>query len=153
MAQINRASDVVILWLDPDVPASRYQMPYKLTDALAMKVPVVAHDIGDLGDMARQGYLKTVPFGRIDLLRETLDGLFEDRNGTLRMVEAGRRLYLRQFSYNAVRRNLAIIMDEAMANVGTLPVAKEFAEFFSAFQEQIKVGAGGHRPESIASVT
>lgn len=28
MAEVNYASDAVILWLDPDVPASHYQMPY-----------------------------------------------------------------------------------------------------------------------------
>jgi glycosyltransferase involved in cell wall biosynthesis len=150
MAEINLASDAVVLWLDPDVRASRYQMPFKLTDALAMRVPVVANDIGDLGELARQGYLRQVPFGRTDVLRATLDGLFEDREATLDMVEAGRRLYLRQFSYNAVRRNLEIIMAEAIAGSGTLPVAKEFAEFFSSFQDHIRAEAGTDHAETVA---
>jgi len=153
MAEINLASDAVVLWLDPDVPASRYQMPFKLTDALAMKVPVVANDIGDLGELARQGYLRQVPFGRTDLLRESLDRLFEDREATLNMVEAGRRLYLRQFSYKAVRRNLGIVLGEAIADSGTLPVAKEFAEFFSEFQEHLRAGAEKDDAENIAPVS
>jgi glycosyltransferase involved in cell wall biosynthesis len=153
MAEINLASDGVVLWLDPDVLASRYQMPFKLTDALAMKVPVVANDVGDLGEMARQGYVRQVPFGRTDLLREALDGLFEDREATHNMVEAGRRVYLRQFSYNAVRRNLEIIMGEAIAAAGTLPVAKEFAEFFSEFQEHIRAGGAYLDAESIEPAT
>jgi glycosyltransferase involved in cell wall biosynthesis len=137
MAAINLASDAVVLWLDPDVAASQYQMPYKLTDALAMKVPVVANDIGDLGELGRSGYLRLVRFGQTDELRRTLKAMFDDRASTTAMVEAGRRLYLRQFSYNAVRRNLEIILTEAAKDKGTLPVAKEFAEFFSAFSERV----------------
>ena len=34
------ASDAVVLWLDPSVAASHYQMPYKLTDAKGLYVEV-----------------------------------------------------------------------------------------------------------------
>ena len=52
MARINYAADMVILWLDPDVPASHYQMPYKATDAFAMGPTIIANDISDLGVLA-----------------------------------------------------------------------------------------------------
>jgi glycosyltransferase involved in cell wall biosynthesis len=138
MAAINLACDAVVLWLDPDVAASRYQMPFKLTDALAMKLPIIANDVGDLGELGRSGYLHLVRFGRTDELRRALKTIFDDRASTTAMVEAGRRLYLRQFSYNAVRRNLEMILTEAAKDEGTLPVAKEFAEFFSAFSERLE---------------
>ncbi len=137
MAAINLAADAVVLWLNPDVAASRYQMPFKLTDALAMKVPVIANDIGDLGDLGRQGYLRLVPFGDIDALRTTLDELSADRVSTDAMVEAGRRLYLREFSYRAVRHNLSMMLTDAAASSGTLPVATEFAEFFAEFRRHL----------------
>src|SRR5690606_3056871 len=63
MARIDLAADLVILWLDPDVPASAYQMPYKATDAFAMGTSIIANGISDLGDLGRQGYLRTVSFG------------------------------------------------------------------------------------------
>jgi hypothetical protein len=52
------------------------------------------------------------------------------------MVAAGRRLYLRQFSYNAARRNLEFVLTEAAKRTGTLPVAREFAEFFADFHSR-----------------
>ena len=42
MAALNLAADLVILWLDPAVPASHYQSPYKLTDALAIGPAIIA---------------------------------------------------------------------------------------------------------------
>jgi glycosyltransferase involved in cell wall biosynthesis len=154
MAAINLASDAVVLWLNPDVPASYYQMPYKLTDALAMKVPVLANDIGDLGDLGRQGYLRLVPFGDVDGLAAALDGLFDDRAVTAEMVEAGRKLYLRQFSYGAVRRNLEMILRIAAKSQGTLPVAKDFAEFFSSFYASLPLHEARHetlRPAKLSA--
>lgn len=139
MASINLACDAVILWLDPDVPASHYQMPFKLTDALAMRVPVLANDIGDLGDLGREGLLRLVPFGDVEALQDSLHALFADRDGTEAMVDAGRRLYLRQFSYSAVQRNLAIILGEAAASPGTLEVAEDFARFFAEFTARVRM--------------
>ena len=112
-------------------------MPYKLTDALAMKVPVIANDVGDLGALGQAGYLKLVPFGEHDRLAVALEQVFADRDATRRMVEAGRRLYLRQFSYAATRANMKLILDSVRDQTGVLPVAKEFAEFFAQFQESV----------------
>jgi glycosyltransferase involved in cell wall biosynthesis len=146
MAAINLASDAVVLWLDPSVAASQYQMPFKLTDALAMKVPIVANDIGDLGDLGRSGFLHLVPFGQMDELKVALDDLLTNKKSTSAMVEAGRRLYLRQFSYNAVQSNLQIILSEAASDSGVLPVAKEFAHFFSDVVEGFEQQAIGIPP-------
>lgn len=133
MAAINLASDAVVLWLDPTVPASQYQMPYKLTDALAMGVPVVANDIGDLGRLAQGGFLRLAEFGDQAALADTLDDIFKDQEATDKMTAAGRRLYIREFSYDAVRHNLAMIGRTAMQQSEPLEVAGEFAEFFSRF--------------------
>jgi glycosyltransferase involved in cell wall biosynthesis len=131
MAKINYAADLVVLWLDPEIPASHYQMPYKLTDALAMKAPVIANDISDLGDLGRQGYLRLVPHGDMEALVETVRDLFQNREETTRMVEAGRRLYLRQFCYAAARRNFDLIWDVATREPSVLPVSATFAEWYA----------------------
>lgn len=147
MARVNHASDAVVLWLDPDVAASHYQMPFKLTDALAMEVPVIANEIGDLGDLGARGYLRNVPFGDIEGLAKALNEVVDRPPETVEMVERGRRLYLRQFSYAAVRRQLELILDRAMDTTGTLRVAEEFAEFFARFRDE----SGTLRPDVGAS--
>ncbi len=141
MAQINYASDVVILWLDPSVPASHYQMPYKLTDALAMQVPVIANDISDLGDLGRQGYLRLVEYGDWQGLQDAVRDLCTDSPERTRQVEAARRLYLRQFGYRAAQANFRIISEEASRRRGLLPIAERFADFFSRFQEAVPAAA------------
>jgi glycosyltransferase involved in cell wall biosynthesis/SAM-dependent methyltransferase len=139
MARINLASDLVILWLNPDVAASHYQFPYKATDALAMGTPIIANDISDLGDLARQGYMKTVPFGDWDAMTRTVRELFDDPAGTEQMRQAGRRLFLRQFSYAAVRSDFALIAHRAAQNgKGALPVAEQFARRFDEFARHLR---------------
>jgi len=138
MAKINYAADLVVLWLDPDVPASHYQMPYKLTDALAMKVPVIANDISDLGELSRQGYLRLVPHGDMEGLIQAVRLLFDYPEETRRMVEAGRRLYLRQFSYAAAKRNFDLIHDAATRQSGVLPCATQFAEWYARVHEALQ---------------
>jgi glycosyltransferase involved in cell wall biosynthesis len=142
MARINLAADLVILWLDPDVPASHAQMPYKATDALAMKTPIIANDISDLGDLGRQGYLRLVPFGDWDAMARTIDKLFADQAATAAMREAGRRLYLRQFSYAAARADFALMLHRLQAlDAAPLPAATAFARRFDEFRRTV-TGAG-----------
>ena len=146
MAQINYASDLVILWLNPAIPASHYQMPYKFTDAIAMQVPVIANDISDLGDLGRAGYLKVVPYGGVELLQEAVQEVFAKPEETRRMVEYARKLYLRQFSYQAARSNFEILYDCALREKRALPAAASFAEFYSrVHRTQVTTLAGNTR--------
>jgi glycosyltransferase involved in cell wall biosynthesis len=142
MARINLAADLVILWLDPDVPASHAQMPYKATDALAMKTPIIANDISDLGDLGRQGYLRLVAFGDWDAMARTIEKLFSNQARTAAMREAGRRLYLRQFSYAAARADFALMLNRTEGtDAAPLPAASAFARRFDEFRRTV-TGAG-----------
>ena len=134
MARINLAADLVILWLDPDVAASHYQMPYKATDALAMGTPIIANDISDLGILADQSYLVEVPFGDWDAMLHRVRALFEKPVSRDRIREAGRRLFKRQFSYAAGRASfeLAARRVQGIAADGWAP-GRRFAEFFNEF--------------------
>ncbi|MGD6776455.1 glycosyltransferase [Sutcliffiella horikoshii] len=136
MSKINYASDLVILWLNPDVPASHYQMPYKFTDAIAMKVPVIASDISDLEVLAKDNYLRLSRYGDFDGLLNEIKSVFENKEETSVMVERARNLYIRQFSYKAVKSNLDIIFDVAKKHEDTLDASKSFSEFFSDFYQQ-----------------
>ena len=106
MARINHAADMVILWLDPDVPASHYQMPYKATDAFAMGPTIIANDISDLGPLGSRAFCTLfrmvigMPwFGSFTAFSRT-----PRRTATMR--DACRRLFLRQFSYRGGAQQL-----------------------------------------------
>jgi glycosyltransferase involved in cell wall biosynthesis len=133
MAALNMACDATVLWLDPSVTASHFQMPFKLTDAMAMHLPVIANPVSDLAHLGQQGYLRLVDYGDFDGLRRTLDDLFTDGEATAQMTARARRLYLRQFSYAAVRADVELILRRVADDSRTLPVASRFAELFSAF--------------------
>jgi glycosyltransferase involved in cell wall biosynthesis len=138
MARINLAADLVILWLDPDVPASRYQMPYKATDAFAMGPSIIANDISDLGPLGAQGYLHTVPFGDWERMTKVVRKIFDQPEETAKMRNAARRLYMRQFSYAAARSNFELAVKRALAaGVGRMPVAEEFAKRFNGFHKTL----------------
>lgn len=140
MAGINLAADLVVLWQDPDVSASHYQMPYKLTDALAMNTPVIANDISELGDLGRQGYLRLVPYGDHEKMVQTINEVFADEQSTRSMVQAGRRLYLRQFSYHAARANFALALHRVMENPEKiLPQAAHFDHFFQKYRDAVDI--------------
>lgn len=138
MARINLASDLVILWLDPDVPASHYQMPYKATDAFAMGPAVIANNISDLGALGKQGYLRIVPFGDWDGMAKAVRAVFEEPERSAEIQAAARRLYQRQFSYPAARGSFALAAARALnAPSGPLPVAREFAGRFNEFHRKL----------------
>ncbi len=141
MAEINLAADAVVIWLDPAIPASHYQMPYKLTDALAMGTPVIANPISDLAKLGEQGIVRLVDFADMDGLAAALDELTADSEATRAMTERGRRLFLREFSYASARRNMDLLIDRAMAQRGPIEAATRFAELFARFYEQWRKGA------------
>lgn len=131
MARINFAADVVIVWLDPNTQASHYQMPYKLTDAFAMRVPVIANDISDMGDLGRKGCLRLVDYADFEAMTREIKGIFDEPEKTEQMVERARRLFQREFSYSAGMANFHLIgslMEKKKRE--PLEVSKKFAEFF-----------------------
>lgn len=138
MARINCAADLVVLWLDPDVPASRYQMPYKATDAFAVGPTVIANDISDLGLLGKQGYLHVVPFGDWEEMTRVIQNIFDNPDETAAKREACRRLFLRQFSYPAARSNFQLAARRALAQrSGVLPVAEAFSRRFNEFHRKV----------------
>jgi glycosyltransferase involved in cell wall biosynthesis len=132
MAELNYASDLVLLWLDPDVPASHYQSPYKMSDAFAMGPAIIASPTGDLADFSRRELLWNVPFGDMDGLVKTIEKVFENEEELNRRRERARRFFLREFSYNAVRPAFALGAQFLVPNE-VYPVATRFAEFFAEF--------------------
>ncbi len=94
-----------------------------------------------LYDVARlrrlhQGYLRFAEFGDMEKLQETVTDIFENLDDTGKMVEAARKLYLRQFSYRTAKSHFDMAYDAAMKwNGRTLPAAQTFVEFFGRFHQ------------------
>jgi glycosyltransferase involved in cell wall biosynthesis len=128
MAEVNRAADAVVLWLDPAVPASAYQNPYKLTDALAMETPVVATPIGELARLAEREIVWAAPFGDYGALAAALDRIIAGGDEVARRLAAGRRLFLREYSYNAAIAALALGVAALGDRARRYPVGDELAD-------------------------
>lgn len=153
MARINLAADLVMLWLDPEVLASHYQMPYKATDALAMGPAIIANDISDLGDLARQGYLRLAPFHDWDAMIAAVKDVFNDLERTAQQRAAARRLFERQFSYAAARGSFDLAARRALADgPRVLPAAAAFAEALKAFAVHVPPLRGPDFPKDDAPV-
>ena len=136
MVEFNIAADAAILWLDPAVPASHYQMPFKLTDAIATGLPVLANPVSDLTDLGQLGYIRLVEYGDFPGLSRALEQILADPTETQLSVDRARLLYLRQFSYRAARANIELILRRAARDSRCLPEAMRFVEFFSRFYEE-----------------
>lgn len=132
------ASDALLLWVDPHSPSVRCGLPPELGSALAMELPVIANDLGELGALGRGGYLRLVPFGDVDGLGRCLEGPLRDEHQRRAQVAAGRHLFMRQFSHAAASVNIGAILRMVERDGAAPRVAEEFAEFFSAFYRRLR---------------
>ncbi len=147
MAELNLAADAVVLWLDPDVPASHYQMPYKFTDAIAMGTPVIAAPVSDLAGLGH--IVWHVPFGDFDALRQTLQRIFAEKDGRQQRCDAGRRLFEKEFSYRSARENFALACAMIEDRHAVYPVSETFAAMFRKFSDRFN----GNIKQTTASTT
>lgn len=69
------AGDALMLWFDPDAAQVQHALPPEPGSALAMQVPVIPNDLGELGALGRSGHLLLVPLGDVQVLAGCLDGL------------------------------------------------------------------------------
>lgn len=137
MAELNHAADLVVLWLDPSVPAGHYQSPYKISDALAMGPSVIASPTSDLATFAERDLVWMVPFGDFAGLVGTINDIFADERERARRRERGRRLFLREFSYKSVPSAVALGAALLSERERVYPVSERFAHVFSEFHKQV----------------
>lgn len=111
------AADLVCVLQDPTSPVAHYQIPAKITDALAMQTPCLTTYVPPLADLAATGALALVN----GPLHEAIEAIFDDRAATLERAELGRAVFLEQLSYAAVRPRLAAIIDGQIASPRPVP--------------------------------
>ena len=105
LPELVNMADAVVILQDPDHPIAAYQLPAKLTDALAMGVPVLARTVPPLEDIAlARAYL---PVPNDAALDAALRDVAADRIAS--QGQAGRTYFLTEMSYavNAARLDLA----------------------------------------------
>jgi len=90
--------DLVCVPQDPDSAIARHQTPGKLTEALAMAVPVLAESVAPLAPFIAAGLV--TPIGETPLARQ-IAALFADPDAMVATARRGRQFFLRRMSYAA----------------------------------------------------
>ena len=109
LAPIVGAADLACVLQDPGHPVTRYQMPAKVTDALAMEVPCLVADLPPLRPLIDAGVVHVHRAG--EPLHERIAAIFNDPAGTAERAAAGRRRFLDEYSYEAVSASVAPVFD------------------------------------------
>ncbi len=121
-------ADAVALLQDKDAAISAWQTPAKLTDALAMGVPVIATAVPPLAELATPATIRLVstPAALDDALRAVADRLTDGR--------AGRALFRSELSFAANRPRLAAAQAACLARPrAATPL---FARLFALLEAQ-----------------
>ena len=134
------AADLACVLQDANHAVSRYQMPAKLVDALAMSVPCVVSDVPPLRGLIDHDVVHVVD-GSAPLagqLAAILDGgdEVEDR------ARRGRDLFLEQFSYAAVRPAVTGLFGEVLDD--PQPLHRDHQELIATMRRLY--GGDGQRP-------
>lgn len=111
------AADLVCVLQDGDSPVGRYQIPAKVTDALAMRVPCIASPAPPLAGLTATGALHVVE-GPLD---EAITSIFDDYPAALERADIGREVFLDQLSYAAVRPRLRSVVETQIARARPAP--------------------------------
>ena len=124
LPEVVAAADLTCILQDPAHPVSAYQLPAKLTDALAMGVPVLLRATPPLQPVIESGAVGVLGPG--DDLAATIAATFDDPAAAAARAEIGRRLFLDTMSYDAVSRQVRPVFERLLAL--TPPLAPELAD-------------------------
>lgn len=114
LPELVAAADLACVIQDPAHPVSRYQMPAKVSDALAMGVPCLVTPTPPLAPLIAEGVLQVLEPG--DQLPERIARVFDDHDDAIDRARRGRELFLRDFSYEAVADLIAPVFERLMAD-------------------------------------
>ena len=104
--------DLICLFSDPASEITKYQMPAKFTDALAMGIPIMARPSPALAEQQRRGLVIPVTDDPLD---EQLASVLGDIEAHRERAELHRVHFLEEFSYAAVSPRLAAVVRAAIA--------------------------------------
>ena len=113
LPQLLTAADAVCLLQDPASETARWQTPAKVSDALAMGVPCLTTRTPPLLPLVEEGGVVPVTEDDLDL---RLESMLADAGARAEQARRGRDIFLRRFSYAAVRPRLAEVLRRAASD-------------------------------------
>ena len=117
------AGDLICLLQAEDRVTSRYQMPAKFTDALAMGIPVLATGVPPLLHLAEKELVELLGDTPLD---RKIDEIFTDYDSYKDKAVRNREIFLREYSYAANLPRLRDAIDRVLNNPN--PIPDEFHE-------------------------
>ena len=96
--------DLVCLLQDPTHRTTEHQLPAKLTEVLAMAVPVLARETPPLEPLVRDGLISGIGDAPV---ATRIAELFSDPEGIRAQAQRGRQFFIEELSYAATLESLA----------------------------------------------
>ena len=135
---LTMVGDLVCLPQDPSVDFVAYQTPMKLSEALAMGVPVLARETPSLMPFIDAGVVHALGDRP---LHERITEVLADPGDT---VTRGQAFFRERLSYSATRRTLGGVIDALPATPAEIPASWERAcEFASAVRRPLRRASRG----------
>lgn len=116
-------ADLVCVLQDPANEVARWQIPAKITDALAMGVPCLTTRVPPLESLVQRGLVETLGQTPLD---ERIDDIFRDHDAARERAVRGRDAFLAEYSYGAVRPRLEQVIDGLLER--TPPLASSLTD-------------------------
>jgi glycosyltransferase involved in cell wall biosynthesis len=143
------AADLSCVLQDPSHPVVRYQLPAKITDALAMEVPCLVRDVAPLRDLVDAKVVEVLADDQP--LHERIAELFDDPGGRRETAERARSWFLEHASYEAVGAQVAARFEALLAAPAT-PVPPALDELVRLPREllgEVRTAAAPARPARV----
>jgi glycosyltransferase involved in cell wall biosynthesis len=108
------AADLACVLQNPDHPVARYQLPAKITDAMAMRVPCLVRPVPPLRSLIEEGVLEVL--GEGEELHSRIAGIFDHYDDALDRAAKARKVFEATYSYEAVSAAVAPIFGGLLAD-------------------------------------
>lgn len=142
LPELVNAADLACVIQDPAHPVSRYQMPAKVSDALAMGVPCLVTRTPPLAPLIDAGVLQVLEDG--ESLAGRIARVFDSPAEVAEAARRGRELFLAEMSYEAVGNAIAPVFERLLGDVPPpSPALRELA----AAPAELWSGAPRTRPK------
>ena len=129
------AGDLICLLQAEDQVAARFQMPAKLTDGLAMGIPVLATNVAPLVNLAEKGLVELLGDARLE---QKIDEIFSNYDAYKHKAVQNREIFVREYSYGSNLPGLKDTIERVLDNPA--PIPDEFRELV-AYHRRIFSGA------------
>ncbi len=117
-ASINFMADLVCIFQNPDDPIAQWQTPAKLTDALAMGVPVIATRVPPLEDFIDAGLVITTDNNN---LTKSLSEALEEKNRSDGARSSRRKFFQEELSYKTNAKRAVELFNESRKTCQDVP--------------------------------